>query len=383
MQNLRKTLFGYYFLFYGSLPMYTIFIPIMLKTKGFSQTKIGLLLSLAPIIAIISMPIWGNITDRAENKNSVLKFIIICATICMLVFGRLDQHMYLFIAYGIFSFFNSSAISLGDTITLECLEKRKGNFGIIRLGGTVGYGVMAIIAGKLADYNQSYVFVAYAILIIGTLITMRKIPKIKGHRRNGQNGSMKDIFKHKNLVIMMIFNLLIFITICFYNSFYSIYYSSLTENKTLLGIAYSIAALSEIPFLLKANDIIKKIGIYKLMISAFLVTSIRWILIGFNHNPYFALALQALHGWGFIVFMYVIVLYTYNNVPKELKTAGQSVAGVLGISGVASIIGNQVGGYLADLTNIHTVFIYSGIFMMITMIFFIISFPKEQTIDEN
>jgi len=242
---------------------------------------------------------------------------------------------------------------------------------------------MAIIAGKLAGYNQSYVFVAYAILIIATLIIIRKIPKIKGHGRNGHKGSMKDIFKHKNLVMILIFNFLIFITICFYNSFYSIYYNSLTENKTLLGIAYSIAALSEIPFLLKANNIIEKMGIYKLMISAFFVTSIRWILIGFNHNPYFALALQVLHGWGFIVFMYVIVIYTYNNVPKELKTTGQSLVGVLGVSGIASIIGNQVGGYLADLTDVNRVFIYSGIFMIITMIFFIITFPKEQIMNEQ
>lgn len=376
MKNITKIFFTYYFLFYGSLPMYSIFIPIILKEKGFSQTKIGMLLSLAPIIAIVSMPIWGAITDRMKSKNRVLKYILIFSGLSMLIFSKVNIHSYIFIAYGIFSFFNSSTISLGDTIALESLEKINGNYGSVRLGGTVGYAVMAILAGKIASYNQSYVFVAYFILMIATLITLGKVPTIKGHMSSDNKGSIKDILRNKEILMMLVFNLLIFITICFYNSFFSLYYNTLTKDRTLLGIAYSIAALSEVPFLLNANKIIRKIGIYKLMISAFFITGIRWILMGMNYNPYVALGLQVLHGWGFMVFMYVIVIYIHNNVDEKLKTTGQSLVGVFGSLGIASIIGNQVGGYLCDKMDINTVFIYCGIFMIMIMFLFIVIFPK-------
>ncbi|PAB57033.1 MFS transporter [Anaeromicrobium sediminis] len=383
MNKLAVRFFAYYFVYFGSLPMFNLFIPIFLKNKGFTQTKIGILLSLAQIIGIGAMPFWANITDKSKSKNNILRLILICSAIAMFTFSKMDNEYSLYILYGLFAFFNCALIFLGDTITLEVADKNNLDYGKIRLGGTLGFSVFAIVAGKIASIKLDYVFVAYVIMIILSICVLSSLPKVEGHGTKKNKGNIALLLKNKNIRIVLCFNAMIFITIAFYNSFFSIYFNELTQDSLLMGLAFFMAAFMEIPFLLKSKYILKKMGPYKLMMSGLVITSARWIIMSFNFNPYIAILLQGLHGWGFIVFTYVMINYIYNNVPKELRASGQSLVSLSSAAGISGIIGNQLGGYLSDAFGVRNVFLGNGIFLVVVMILLMMFYPRDNVVKED
>ncbi|MCT4596244.1 MAG: MFS transporter [Anaeromicrobium sp.] len=383
MNKLSIKFFTYYFVYFGSLPMFTLFIPIFLKNKGFTQTKIGILLSLAQIIGIGAMPFWANITDKSKSKNNVLKGILICSAIAMFTFSKMDNEYFLYILYGLFAFFNCALIFLGDTITLEVADKNNLDYGKIRIGGTLGFSVFAIVAGKIASIKLDYVFIAYVIVIILSIGVLSTLPKVEGHGTKKNKGNVGLLLKNKSIRIVLFFNAMIFITIAFYNSFFSIYFNELTGDSLLMGVAFFMAAFTEMPFLLKSKYILKKMGPYKLMMSGLVVTCVRWIIMSFNYNPYMAILLQCLHGWGFIVFTYVMINYVYNNVPKELRASGQSLVSLSGAAGVSGIIGNQLGGYLSDVFGVRNVFLGNGIFLLGVIILMMCFYPRDKACEDG
>lgn len=377
MNRLGIKFFIYYFVYFGSLPMYNVFIPIFLKNKGFTQTKIGLLLSLAQIIGIVAMPLWAKVSDKSKSKNNILKFICICSAITMFTFSKMNNEYGFYILYALFSFFNCAIIFLGDTITLEIADREKLDYGKIRVGGTLGFSTFAIIGGKIASIQLDYVFVTYVIMIGLTVLVLNNLPNVEGHGERKNEANLGLLLKNKNIQTVLIFNSMIFITIAFYNSFFSIYFNELTPNSILMGVAFFMAAFMEMPFLFKSKVILKKMGPYKLMMSGIVITSGRWIMMYFNTNPYVAILLQGLHGWGFIVFTYVIINYIYNNVPKELRASGQSLVALSSAAGIPGIMGNQLGGYLSDCYGVRNVFLINGIFLIGVIILMIIYYPKD------
>lgn len=146
----------------------------------------------------------------------------------------------------------------------------------------------------------------------------------------------------------------------FYYTYFPIYFRKIGGSNELLGLAYFISAMSEIPFLLYADKILKRIGTRWALIGASGVAALRWLIISFIPNAYLVLPFQLLHGLIFIVLYYSMATYINQEVPKELKASGQTVNNLIGM-GISRIVGSLLGGFLSDLYGIKMVFLYNSV----------------------
>lgn len=367
---------GYPYLFsllyaaiYMSLFVYNNYIPIYFHHIGFSQTTIGILLGLSVPLAMVFQPIWGIAGDQAKIKNTVLKFMVFCSAVTAALIPLSSDFYYLLLMMVVFSFFSTSIPAVSDAITLEYLEAREWRFGPIRLCGTLGGGIIMVAAGILLKDNIIQMFPFSVALLVITLAIVFKLPPVKGYRGEEECIAVWQLFKNRELIFLLVFQMLLQICNSFNGSFFPIYYKEMGADNMLLGWAIFICCIAEVPFLLFADRILKKAGIIFTLFGSAIITALRWLSLYFIKDVYFVLVANILHGGTFIVVTFCMATYINRKVPKELRTSGQTLVGLVGL-GIARFIGSTLGGALSDLVGVREVYLYSFVlcFMALAML---------------
>lgn len=374
--NKSSTADGYPYLFvafYASIFMtysiFNTFLPLYFKQEGYSGSSLGVLLSIGPLIAIISQPIWGTAGDRAKSKNFILRLILGGSGVTIFLFLFSSHFYYLVIATAVFSSFYYSLMPISDTITLEYLENTRWKFGPIRLAGTAGFAVMSVAAGAIASKNIKAVFFVFFIVSLLAFLITCKLPEIKGHQHSKEKISIFSLFKYKDFMLMSIFYLIIMSSMSFYYSFFGIYYEDMGAGRTLVGISMFISATSEVPFLLYASKLFKKIKSKYIMLGSAATICLRWYLLHIIGNIYAVLPTMLFHGLSFIILSYAMATYVNKNMPKALKASGQAVNWLIAL-GLSRITGSIIGGIFVDAYGIRQVFFYNSIFVGIFILIF-------------
>jgi PPP family 3-phenylpropionic acid transporter len=342
------------------------FMPIYLNSLGYSKTLVGILLSLAPIVAIVGQPTWGTLADRAQTKNSILKILALGNIFTILFIGFSSNFFYLLLVLICFTFFQTSLNPMADTITLEYASQSKWHYGHIRLAGTLGYCFMAVAAGLLLKNSIDLMFPLYSAFAVAAFLAVVFLPKVKGHPLQGKKASMFSLLKDKQLMLYMSFALVIQITLGYYSSFFGIYFQSLGASRALIGTASFISGISEVPFLLFSHKILNKVKIEKALLVAGFASVIRWLLLALSSSTYVVLLLQLLHGLIFIVISVSLATYINNSVPKELKASGQALNAIAGM-GISRVIGSLLGGYFSDIFGIRNMF-FANSFLVLSAV---------------
>jgi len=349
--------------------IYNVFMPIYLDGIGYRGAALGTLLALGPLVSMAAQPVWGMAGDRAKTKNDILRILFAGSGLAILLYPVSSNFFYLIAAISAFTFFQSAINPLYDAITLEYLETTRWNFGPIRLAGTFGFAAMAVIAGNLARHNIYHIFILYSAATAIAFASSFTLPRIKGHQSEGKRTGMWELFKNKELMLLTAFNLLVQTSLGFYYSFFPVYYRQMGADNALVGWSMVISAMSELPFLLFASRIFKKIPVKYILLVSGSILALRWFLMYRITDVYAILPVMALHGLSFIVFLYSMATYISSSVPKELRASGQALNWLI-ILGISRISGSVIGGFLVDIAGIRKVFLYDSLFLLAGLMIF-------------
>lgn len=355
---------SFYAISYMAYAISNTFFPIYYKQLGYSGSSLGLLLSVGPFVALLSQPFWGIMADRASSKNLILQIICAVSTVSIFLLVADSRFYFLSLSFAIFSFFYYPLFALGDTITLEYLKNTSWNFGPIRLAGTFGFAVMAIIAGKLASMNITNIFFLFSACTAVSFLIARKLPVVRGHQHGRQKISILALLKNREFMFLSVFFLAVMSSMGFYYSFYPVYYEQLGAGRTLVGVSMFVSAVSETPFLLFSSRISRKFHAKYILLGSAAAICLRWLLIYLVSSPYALLPLMLLHGTTFIVMSYAMATYVNNNIPAVLKASGQAVNWIISL-GLSRIAGSILGGILVDKYGIRQVFLFNSLFVAV------------------
>ncbi len=352
--------------------IFGVYFPIYLFEEGYSSAQIGILLSFGPLVAMFGQPLWGYLGDRDRMKNRVLRILIIGSGFAMLLIPLSNHFYYVLVMIGLFSFFQTSIFPLTDAITLEELDRRRTwSFGVIRMGGTIGFAAMAVGFGILAGHQVNSLFGVYACIMVFALLMMWRFPSVSNRVTSGIQTSVWTLLRHKKLMLYLSYGFIIHMLLGFNYAFFPIYFNNLGGDNAWLGWAMLIAALSEIPFLLYARSILQRISIPVILIIAGLASSVRWFLTAGITDPYLLLPVQVLHGSIFIVLSVSMATFINREIPSEWKASGQALHGMFSM-GAARILGGLLGGIASGSFGIQQVYVFNSWFSLIWIILFAI-----------
>lgn len=371
--------------YYVTNSVYQSFLPIYFKENlHFSSTQIGTIFAVVAIVSVVTQPFWGARGDRMKSRNALIRMLCAAAAGVMLSVLLAQSYPAVLVLICLFASFYMSIQPMGDSIILESLQKHDHPFGPIRLAGGLSFAVSSILFGWIVNRSGRPVLSVWftAGLLGMVMLSTFALPRTPGHQADGgARMSMKELFKMKNLMLLLAFSIPIQVTMGYFYSFFSNHFVSLQGgNSALLGWCYFISAGSEIPYLLLSDRLFKKIGAGKLLCISAITLSARWIVLAVSTDYRVVMASQALHGWGFIVMTVAVSKYISLTVPRELKASGQMLLAIVSF-GISRAIGNLGGGLLADALGLQKVYFISAAICLLSFAAFAPYFLRQSALN--
>lgn len=359
---------------YISLSLYSPFLSSYYSKAGMNAVQIGVLLTIGPVIAIFIQPLWAVLSDRTGRRKDILSLVILGSGISMFGYYIGKSFLTFFIATLLLSVFCTSIIPLSDAIILHNAHKYRLDFAKIRMGGTIGFAIVVIIAGAIVKQNPEIQFILGFLGYLILLLFVRKLPNDEREElddvvteknqntRRFQPSALLHIFENKQIYFILAFAFIGQVGISFNSSFIGVYMVKLNLSEGQIGYISSVAALSELPILFIINRVIRKISIMKLTIFSCLILSIRFFIVTGGSIGFIIIA-QSLHGLTYMIMYICCAVYISKNVKQENQSKGQSILAIIQ-TGIGSIVGNIVGGLFVDQFGLNLAYQYMAIIII-------------------
>ncbi len=346
----------FYSLVYMGNGAFTSYVGLYYSSINLSNSQIGLVTSISAAVALLMQPIWGSLSDRARYKNNVLLVCLAMAVGSIWLMPLSGNRLILLAATtGIFFTFQTAIKPLSDTITLELADEGNFKFSKIRTVGSLGYAIMAGIAGKIFASGIDRIFLVFSIMTFGALLLAIFIPPVKGHQNKKKRVNPIQIFKDKKLTYIYIYSFIVETTLGFFYAFHAVYSKEVGISTELIGVGIMVGSLSQFPFMIFFDKIYKKFGIVNILLFSGAIHAIRWLLYSTALTSNTIILIWVMHGMCYIVFYMCLAQYVGSNVIKELKASGQMMNAIL-VSGLSKIVGGSLGGLLADAFGLKYTF---------------------------
>ena len=362
-------LFGLFTVFFSSQALIGSYMNLYLDSTGLTKSEIGLTVSISTACLLLLQPIWGLLSDKARNKNRLLMLLLALAAGAALLIPQLTGLWMLVGGVCLVTVFYNPIQPLLENLALENLEGSRWDYGQIRMGGTFGFSVMVLVAGVLLQNNYRMVFPAVAVILLTCAAMIFRLPPVRGHRHGENRAPVRDVFRDPILRSLVLYFLLFVLTANVFYSFYPIHFASIGGNSAWVGLLLFVCAISEVPFFFFAGALVKRLGLYRMILLSGLATALRWFLIfSFSHPVPIVLA-GLLHGVGFVPIGYGVAIHINKHLPKELRATAQSLVALL-TAFFSRVVFGYAGGVACDAFGIRNVLlIASGVMLLATALF--------------
>ena len=331
---------------FGGNAIYSTYLNLYMASIGFSQSQIGITVSVSTFFVLLAQMFWGFASDRAKAKNTIINFLFISCSAIILLFYVSKAYWFVLATIALFASFYTGVSPLMDNAALEISRDKAWNYGQIRTGGTIGYCITVLFIGLIINGKYASIFLMSSGAMLICFFLSLRMPRVQGYGTGKKKTPFRMLFKNKQLMALFAFYLAFSMGLSFFYSFYSIYFVSIGGTSSLAGVMMFFCAITEIPCLMLANRVVKRFGVEKVLIVSGIVTSVRWLLLFLLRDPVLIIAANLLHGPGYTGFSYCIVTYISEHVPEDLRATSQSFNVLVG-----NVFSRMIFGYVGGLAS--------------------------------
>jgi len=349
----RIALWLAYFLFWGGSAAFMAYISLYYESVNLSGRQIGQLSSIPFFVTLISSVAFGFISDTSRRNHLLLRIVVVCLIAVLLVFPRAQTFWLLFPTALIYSIFQAPTNPILDDVTLNTLEQPE-NYGKVRLGGSIGWGLVVLLTGMLIDNLGFGIPVIFYINIAFLLLFFLAISLIPSPKKPATTSEEKPTLKTLGKMVTNPGVFLLFVVIIIWgmgeasiSNFLFLHIKHLGGSSTLMGTALSISLVGEILTFNFAHHIQKKVGEFRMVLIAFVVLIIWLSGLALIKDPNLIPAFQIFGGAGFALMQSGSVAYINRKAPPELGTTAQALRGGL-YAGLGNGVGTIISGALYE-----------------------------------
>ncbi len=367
-----------FFLIYISLflpfSVLTPYFQQLLNLYGYNYDHIGYLQGALELMAVLSPPLWGMLSDRCRAPRAVLLVSIICSVPFLWLLGPNNGILIALAITLVFGFFHKTAIPLTDGITFKHFRRNGCDYGHVRIGGTVGY-VIAVcaferifhISNDTTGHRILAILTASFLIQAASLLLIPKIPeetyteqpednsdspvRRSSLRREEQpkgasNGDRMPwhIMLTPTFIGVILTAFMARSAMMSYYSFFSRYLNEVYGFSNV-GYIWLLGSFSELPLVFFSKQIIAKFGVKTLYIMALIGTVCRLFGFAFDTSVVVVACLQPLHALTFGAYHCSTVTYVSRAFPAKFQGSAQAVYSALTV-GLGGLVGSSISGII-------------------------------------
>ena len=360
----------YYFAYFAYVGAYSPYITLYFKDLGMTAAEIGLLYSIPQVMRIFGPSAWGHLADVSGRPQVILRVAAVCSLIAFAgmywngggatgasgatgigASGGLPavSFAWLFAVLVAVHFFTSAQMPLVEAITLDHVRERPGDYGRIRVWGSVGFIAAVLGLGYLLDVFpvQWVIHVTVALLALVALVSFL-IPAPVKHVHEGAVVSLRKQLKTRPVQVFLAASMLNAFAHAALYTFFSIYLAQLGYSKSVIGWMWSIGVLIEVGVFQCMPQLMRRFSLETLFFSTFIACALRFVLIAWTAQWWWALVFaQLLHAFTFAIYHASAVGLARQHFGTANQARGQAI--YISVSfGVGGFAGAMVSGLLWD-----------------------------------
>ncbi|MCA0754667.1 MFS transporter [Paenibacillus sp. N4] len=338
----------YSFSAYSTAAMVVSFIPLYFLDRGFSEQEIGIIYSTGPFISIFANIILGIASDKYRTIKKLLMLLLLGQLVMIsMLFPTHNFALVCLVMMG-FYFFQTPINPLSDSLLLLSSQYTGTPYALIRIFGSLGFAVTAYSIGLILKHiGTSWTLPLAMTTIAITLALTTRIKDYQGSVRKIDFSGFFKLVRQKDVLLFFLILLTISIPHRMYEGFLAVTMRHMGASDSLVGLAWLISALSEIPVLFLLGKFGHKFKELPLLMLASVMYAVRLWLLSEIQDPRWVIATQAMHSISFGIYFSTALRYLSRLIPDEFRASGQAMYAVVW-TGLAGVISGMFGGFVYE-----------------------------------
>ena len=348
-----------YLAFFAGLGSFAPYLPIFLAHRHFSPLRIGLLLSISPIVGILLPPLWGAASDRTGRTAPLLRLQLLVLPLLVIILYHSTTALSIAVILTAIAVFMTAFAPLADHLTLDYVQHYGIDYGRVRVFGSIGFSLANLsVAAFLIHGSIDTLWLLYAPFVATAFLvswTVRDASQ-KNSSLSSASADSSEIdpaqSRTASLRPLLPFYLIILclaLTMPSYYTFFPLYMARMQGGAALLPVAYILSSGSEVFTMPFATKLYTRFGPRSMLLLSAVSYAVRWVVVAVAPWTALIIAVQILHGISFGFFYTSSVMYIRTALPKRLFATGQGIFGAT--TALGNVLGNIFGGLLYEVGN--------------------------------
>jgi len=336
-----------YFFYFSILGLVVPFVGVFLDGKGFSSTEIGEILAIVTASKIFGPSLWAVLADKTGQQLTIIRLGALLAVSFFSFLFWLNNYWPITFTLAIFSLFWTAILPQLEVLTLNSVRKSPKIYARIRLWGSIGFIVMAVLAGDLIErYSHDAFTILGLVVLLALYLSTLVLKQPKVHLSHiTATSTIKSKVLNLSFIVFFAAGLMLQISFGPYYSFFALFLRDLEYTGIVIGLMIGLAVVAEIIVFIYVGQLFKSFTIKGLLIFSLFITAIRWILLAqYGDNFWMLVFSQLMHAASFGLYHSASILFIRQHFDINQQSRGQAlyVGGVYGIGGA-------IGAYFAGL----------------------------------
>jgi nucleoside transporter len=331
---------------------------------GFEGSFSGLLFSLLPLGSIVAPVLIGPLADKWLRAERLLGFLCLAGTVLLYYLSRAHTEASLLWLMLLYALLFAPTTTLTNAIAFAHLKNAPREFGLVRVGGTIGWFVALgcltfwrFRAGGAASGDLFLLSACFSLALGFYALTLPATPP----RHTGKSLPLLEalsLFKDRGFRAFSISAFILGISLDYYYIFGSAYFGA---PKELGGVGVSAQALptlmmlpqcSEILVMLTLGASLPRLGLKKAFLIGFSAWVVRYLLLTLSPSLGATAAALLLHGLCFTFVFAVASLYVNEIAAPEIRASAQALV-TIGLFGFGRFFGSHLSGWVHSMLTHH------------------------------
>ncbi|GAA6173158.1 major facilitator superfamily domain-containing protein 6 [Colwellia sp. KU-HH00111] len=349
-----------YFFYFAILGLISPYLSVFLDGKGFTSVELGEIFAILTATKIVAPSLWAILADKTGQKLLIIRLGALLALLSFIVLFWLNSYWPISFCLALFSLFWTAILPQLEVFTLTSVRHSSKIYARIRLWGSLGFIVLAVVAGQVMEYyapgnllnseanlfTNAFVWMGTVILLCLLISTMVIKPQRIVNKPQQQALAITGKLLDLRFIIFFMAGVLLQISFGPYYGFFALFLRDLAYPGVAVGLLISLGVVAEILIFIFASSFFKAFTLKAILIVSLAATALRWFIVALYAESIWLLALtQLIHAASFALFHSASMIFISEHFTRCQQSRGQAVY-LGGVYGVGGAIGAYIAGVL-------------------------------------
>jgi PPP family 3-phenylpropionic acid transporter len=335
---------AYYFFYFTYVGAFVPYFSLWLVAQGYGTAQIALVLAMPQMARIFAPTLWGWLADHTGRQREVVILSAFAAAAgfasLFVVRGAVEMALVLFLM----SVFSAGAMPLVEATTLAAVREGSGNYGPIRMWGSIGFILAVLGTGVWLD-RAGVGQVLPIIFGLALLVCVAAFGIPSGTRHEAERAGVRilAVLWRADVIALFAAGMCMAVAHGALYAFYSIYLEDAGYSKSVIGALWTLGVVAEVVVFLRLPQLMRRFSVRALLIASFGCAAVRFLAIAWGVEWIALLAAaQLLHAATFGAYHAASIAAVHRLFPGRIAGRGQAL-----FSSLSYALGGAIGTLLA------------------------------------